>query len=144
MSKSRILCVESYLESCEIISQMLFVEKNNFDFTVTHSPARALTLVNESSFDLIIVKSRLPEMTGVELCRRLRKTKSTAPILFLTGKTRASEARVALAAGVNEYLILPVSPEKLTAKVRQLLNNAPANLPVQSGFTVGTNIASRL
>ena len=136
VSNSRILCVESYLESCELISQLLFVEKYNFDFSVTHSPNRALSLIGEQTFDLYIVKSRLPEMTGVEPCRRIRKLDSETPILFLTGKTRVSECRVALAAGVNEYLILPVNLERLTAKVKQLLNERRGNFPVQSSLTI--------
>lgn len=140
---SRILCVESYLESCELVSRMLFVEKNDFDFTITHSPARALSLISEQTFDLFIIKSRLPEMTGVELCRRIRKTNRETPILFLTGKTRESEARVALAAGVDEYLILPVSLEKLTAQVKGLLRQPEMNFPVQNSFALnGTALAS--
>ena len=144
-SNSRILAIESYFECCELISQMLFIEKYNFDFTVTHSPNRALSLIGEESFDLYIVKSRLPEMTGVELCRRIRKSDPDAAILFLTGKTRASECRVALAAGVSEYLILPVALEKLTAKIKQLLNKTPAEFHHQSSLPVnGTPLASRL
>jgi CheY-like chemotaxis protein len=143
-SNSRILAVESYMESCELISRMLFVEKHNFDFTVTHSPSRALSLIKEQSFDLYIVKSRLPEMTGVELCRRIRKADSEAPILFLTGKTRLSECRVAIAAGVSEYLILPVDLEKLTTKVKELLGKTPAQFQAQSSLPVnGTSFASR-
>jgi DNA-binding response OmpR family regulator len=144
-SNSRILCIESYLESCELISQLLFIEKHNFDFTITHSPNRALSLIGEQSFDLYIVKSRLPEMTGVELCRQIRKLDSKAPILFLTGKTRLSECRVALAAGVSEYLVLPVGLGKLTAKVKQLLEKIPDGLPLQPARPVnGTSFASRL
>ena len=145
ISNSRILCIESYLESCELISQLLFIEKHNFDFTVTHSPNRALSMISEQSFDLYIVKSRLPEMTGVELCRRIRKVDSETPILFLTGKSRISECRVALAAGVSEYLILPVSLDKLTTKVKALLNTAAAKLSAQSSRPFnGTPFASRL
>jgi PleD family two-component response regulator len=144
-SNSRILCVESYHESCELISQLLFVEKNNFDISITHSPNRALSLIGEQTFDLYIVKGRLPEMTGVELCRRIRKLDSETPILFLTGKTRVSECRIALAAGVNEFLILPVNVEKLTAKVNQLLNDRRVNFSAQSSPPVnGTSLASRL
>ena len=144
-SNSKILCVEDFLESCKLISQLLFIEKNNFDFTVTNSPNHALQLITEQTFDLYIVKSRLPEMTGVELCRRIRKTDRETPILFLTGKTRHSECRVALAAGVSEYLILPVSLDKLTGSVKKLLSPKPADfaLPVQSPFN-GTSFASRL
>ncbi|HEY8559429.1 MAG TPA: response regulator [Pyrinomonadaceae bacterium] len=144
-SNSRILAVESYLESCELVSQMLFVEKHNFDFTVTHSPNRALSLIGEEPFDLYIVKSRLPEMTGVELCRRIRKLDSETPILFLTGKSRLSECRVAIAAGVSEHLILPVSLDKLTAKVKRLLQKTTPAFPSQAAsFTNGTSFASRL
>jgi DNA-binding response OmpR family regulator len=144
-SNSRILCIESYLESCELISRLLFVEKYNFDFTVTHSPNHALSLIGEQSFDLYIIKSRLPEMTGVELCRRIRRTGSQTPILFLTGKTRAADCKVALAAGVSEYLVLPVNLERLTSKVKKLLDKTPANLPARSFFAAdGTRFASRL
>lgn len=144
-SNSRILAVESYLESCELISQLLFVEKHNFDFTVTHSPNWALSLIKEQPFDLYIVKSRLPEMTGVELCRRIRKIDKETPILFLTGKSRASECRIALAAGVNEYLILPANLEKLTAKVKNLAGQKPLAYPAQNSLSVnGTAFAQRL
>ena len=144
-SNSRILCVESYLESCELISRLLFVEKHNFDFTITHSPTRALALCGEQSFDLLIVKSRLPEMTGVEFCRRIRKTDQETPILFLTGKSRASECRVALAAGVSAYLILPVAEDALTAKVKSLLDKTPAGYHPAMGSSInGTPFASNL
>lgn len=143
-SNSKILCVESYLESCRVVSQLLFIEKNNFDFTITQSPERALSLIAEQPFDLFVIKSRLPEMTGVELCRRIRKTNRETPILFLTGKNRESEARVALAAGVDEYLILPVSLEKLTAKVKELLNKSTVKIPAQPALTSGTAFASTL
>jgi DNA-binding response OmpR family regulator len=144
-SNSRILAVESYLDCCELVSQLLFVEKHNFDFTITHSPSRALSLIAEQSFDLYIVKSRLPEMTGVELCRRIRKADADTPILFLTGRTRISECRVALAAGVNEYLILPVALEKLTSKVKELVNPVPVAFPPHSPSSLnGTPFAPRL
>ena len=144
-SNSRILCVEDFPESCKLVSQLLFIEKNNFDFTLTTSPNHALRLIGEQAFDLYVVKSRLPEMTGVELCRRIRKTDQETPILFLTGKQRLSECRVAIAAGVSEYLILPVSLDKLTRKVKELLDRTPAgfNAPPARPFN-GTSFASRL
>lgn len=143
-SNSRILCVEDFAESCKLISQLLFIEKNNFDFTVTNSPSHALRLIAEQTFDLYVIKSRLPEMTGVELCRRIRKTGQETPILFLTGKSRLSECRVAIAAGVSEYLILPVSTDKLTARVKQLLSPATDSFtpPPQHPLN-GTSFASR-
>ena len=144
-SNSRILAIEDFLESCKLISQLLFVEKNNFDFSVTNSPAHALSMISDQSFVLYIVKSRLPEMTGVELCRHIRKLDAETPILFLTGKTRLAECRVALAAGINEYLILPVPLEKLTAKVKELINNRCADFPPPSSHPVnGTAFASKL
>ena len=144
-SNSRIFCIEDFTESCKLISQLLFIEKNNYDFTVTNSPKHALELMKEQAFDLYVVKSRLPEMTGVELCRRIRKTDQETPILFLTGKSRLSECRVAIAAGVSEYLILPVSLDKLTAKVKQLLNRTPASFTPPSARPLnGTPFASTL
>lgn len=132
ISNARILCIEDYSESCRLISQLLFTEKHNLDFAVTHSPTQALSLVADQSFDLYIVKNRLPEMTGVELCRRIRKTDSETPILFLSGRMRSSDCKVALAAAVNEYLLLPVELTKLTETIKQLLNNKPVFYGLQS------------
>jgi len=142
-SNSRILCVESFLESCKLISQLLFVEKHQFDFSVTNSPSHALSMIGEQFFDLYIVKSRLPEMTGVELCRRIRKLDAESPILFLTGKTRAADCKVALAAGVTECLILPVELDRLTRKVKQLLGQTRFFLPAQDSPPLdGTSFAA--
>lgn len=71
-------------------------------------------------------------MTGVELCRRIRKTDSETPILFLSGRMRSSDCKVAPAAGVNEYLLLPVELTKLTETIKQLLNNKPVFYGLQS------------
>jgi DNA-binding response OmpR family regulator len=132
VSNARILCIEDYSESCRLISQLLFTEKYDLDFTVTHSPIQALSLIAGQSFDLYIVKGRLPEMTGVELCRRIRKTDQDTPILFLSGRMRSSDCKVALAAGVNEYLVLPVELDIVTEAVKQLLNNKPVFYDAQS------------
>ena len=125
ISNARILCIEDYSESCRLISQLLFTEKYNLDFTVTHSPAQALKLAAAQSFDLYIVKSRLPEMTGVEFCRRIRKTDKETPILFLSSRMRSSDCKVALAAGVDEFLVLPVDPGRLAEKVKGFLKKSP-------------------
>lgn len=136
-SNSRILCVESYLDLGKLINQLIFIEKRNFNFFITHSPNRALSMISRQSFDLYIVKGRLPGMTGVELCRHIRKTDSKTPILFLTGKTRISDCKMAVMAGANEYLILPIYLDELTAKIKQLLNKTPANFLAQFSASFG-------
>jgi CheY-like chemotaxis protein len=124
-SRTRILCIADYTESCRLIDELLFTEKFNLDFTVTQSPRQALSLIAGESFDLFLVKSRLPEMTGVELCRRIRKIDQETPILFLSGGTRSSDCQVALAAGVNRYLMSPFSLAKLAETVKDLVSGSP-------------------
>jgi DNA-binding response OmpR family regulator len=144
-SNSRIFCLEDFNESSNLISRLLFIEKDIFNFTVTNSPDHALKLINEQAFDLYVVKNRLPEMSGVELCRRIREADSETPILFLTDESNLSECPDAIEAGVSECLILPASLDKLIRRIKQLLNPTPAGFTPQSRHLFGgTSFASNL
>lgn len=121
----RILYVEDYQDSCELVEQMLWVEKYECDFTVAKTPTRALSLIEKEPFDLYILEYRLPEMTGVELCRRIRKADSQTPILFFTVVSRSDDRNVAIAAGANEYLLKPYDLPNLVDTVKRLLSTNP-------------------
>lgn len=69
--------------------------------------AQALSLMQTERFDLCLLDSRLPDLDGFELCRRLRALNSHTPILFFSGDAYESDKTKGLAAGANAYLTKP-------------------------------------
>ena len=69
--------------------------------------AQALSLMQTESFDLCLLDSRLPDLDGFELCRRMRALNSHTPILFFSGDAFESDKTKGLAAGANAYLTKP-------------------------------------
>lgn len=81
----------------------------------------ALVLLRTESFDLVLLDWTLPDFTGVELCRRLRRSANTTPVLMLTARDDVDERVQALDAGVDDYLTKPFNLKELHARVRAQL-----------------------
>lgn len=80
-----------------------------------------LTLVE--SPDLVLFDVRMPKMTGYEACRKLKQNPQTKhiPVIFLSAKGQENEIEQGLAAGAEEYLLKPFSPEQLNEQIRAIL-----------------------
>jgi len=77
-----------------------------------------LSLARESTPDLIILDWMLPGISGVEICRRLRATGNSIPIILLTAKDEVSDRVAGLDAGADDYVVKPFSIEELLARIR--------------------------
>jgi DNA-binding response OmpR family regulator len=98
----------------------------------------ALARVRSVPPDLVVLDLMLPEMDGLEVCRRLRGDPATAslPLIMLTAKTDEVDRIVGLELGADDYLAKPFSPKELVARVRAVLRRArPA--PISRPITVG-------
>jgi len=88
--------------------------------------AQALTHAMRESPDLIVLDIGLPEMDGLEVCRRIR-ARSQTPILFLTARADEVDRIVGLELGADDYVTKPFSPRELVARVHAILKRlAPA------------------
>jgi two-component system response regulator MprA len=81
----------------------------------------ALTRIRESPWDLVLLDWTLPDFSGVEVCRRMRASGLSTPVLMLTARDAVSERVEALDAGADDYLTKPFSIEELLARVRARL-----------------------
>jgi phosphate regulon transcriptional regulator PhoB len=98
----------------------------------------ALARVRAALPDLVVLDLMLPEMDGLEVCRRLRGDPSTAtlPLIMLTAKADEVDRIVGLELGADDYLAKPFSPKELVARVRAVLRRArpgPVTHPVSVG-----------
>lgn len=89
-----------------------------YQVTVTHSGMEGLTAAREHTPDLIILDVGLPDISGLEVCRRLRKTGSKIPMVLLTAKGELDDRVAGLDAGADDYVVKPFSIEELLARIR--------------------------
>ena len=81
---------------------------------------KGFTMAKEQEYDLIILDIMLPEMNGFEVCRQLRQTGITTPILILTAKSQEVDKVLGLELGADDYVTKPFSPRELLARVNAL------------------------
>lgn len=94
----------------------LMVHLTGFDCEIVYTvtPSEGLNLINKQPFDLFLLESRLPEMSGVEVCHLIRQTDAETPIVFFTVMARDIDRREAVAAGASEYLVKPNDLDRVT------------------------------
>lgn len=90
----------------------------------------ALDLVNE--YDILLLDWMLPGVSGIEICRNVRKVNKRVPIIFLTAKDTVDDTVFGLETGANDYLKKPFAFEELLARIRVLMRNSTGE---QSLFT---------
>src|SRR6478752_1976267 len=85
--------------------------------------------------DAVVLDVLMPEMDGIELCRRIRASGDTTPILMLTARETVSDRVAGLDAGADDYLVKPFALKELLARLRALLRRRAADgaQPLQFG-----------
>ena len=81
----------------------------------------ALDVLARNPVDAVVLDVLMPQMDGVELCRRIRATGDTTPILMLTARETVSDRVAGLDAGADDYLVKPFALRELLARLRALL-----------------------
>ena len=94
-----------------------------FDVISVPSGEDAFTMAVDQSPHLIILDVMMPGQGGIETCRKLKEDERTAniPVILLTAKSSREDRNAGLAAGANEYITKPFSPQKVIEKVQDLL-----------------------
>jgi len=119
-SSAVVLVVEDDAETRQMLSVILGTE--GFSVLEAATAAEALKLA-QSGPDLVILDWILPDISGIEVCRRLREN-STIPILMLTGRSDTADKVLGLNIGADDYMAKPFEPGELIARVRALLRRA--------------------
>jgi pilus assembly protein CpaE len=136
----KILVVDDDLDGLKLIGLML--QRNGYEVAAANSGGQALAKAQNERPDLIILDVMMPDMSGYEVCRRLRKNPDTKsiPIIMFTAKTLIDDKVAGFEAGADDYLTKPTHPAELASRVKAILarnvtqrpsNNAPR------GTTIG-------
>ena len=117
----RILIVDDDRDTCELMSLMLRLENDRYEVVSANNAADALALMRDDPFDIYILDSLLPDMSGIELCAKIRQTDRRTPIVFYSGRAESRYINLAKSAGADKYLIKPNDLESFTETVREYL-----------------------
>jgi DNA-binding response OmpR family regulator len=92
----------------------------------------------EVGFDFVLLDLGLPDLDGIEVCRRLRAALPSAVLVILTARSEEMDVVVGLEAGADDYLTKPVRLRELLARVGAHLRRGPATAANRPAITVGT------
>ncbi len=99
------------------------LEEEYFAVDVAYDGKTGLDMALINEYDLLIVDWMIPALSGIEVCRQVRKAGSTVPILFLTAKDTLEDVVFGLDAGANDYIKKPFEFEELLARIRVQLRD---------------------
>jgi two-component system, OmpR family, alkaline phosphatase synthesis response regulator PhoP len=112
-----------------------FLRKDGFEVKATASGREALALVKSEQPSLVVLDLMLPDLDGMEVCRRIRET-SDLPVLMLTARDDDLDKIAGLDAGADDYLTKPFNPAELVARVRAILRRSSTDRPIGEGRTL--------
>jgi two-component system response regulator MprA len=99
----------------------LVLDLNGFEVTTACDGREAIRTLIETPPDAVVLDVLMPEIDGLEVCRRMRAAGDRTPVLMLTARAEVSERVEGLEAGADDYLAKPFAREELVARLRALL-----------------------
>jgi two-component system OmpR family response regulator len=129
MSTNTILIVEDDRTLVDVLRYNLV--KEGYNVLIAGDGEGALKLTRTEEPDLVLLDIMLPGMSGLEVCRILRK-ETNVPILMLTARTDEIDKVVGLEVGADDYVTKPFSLRELMARVRAMLRRAEMTVPKPS------------
>ena len=133
MAKTQLLLAEDDVALAELLTYRL--EREQFEVRHTPSGEEALVLAQEMVPDIVLLDWMLEELSGIEVCRRLRRSPELAnlPIIMLTARGEETDRVRWLETGADDYITKPFSPLELIARVKAVLRRVR---PALAGLTL--------
>jgi two-component system alkaline phosphatase synthesis response regulator PhoP len=116
-----VLVVEDESSIASFVS--LYLKNAGYSVRTAATGSEALSQAANSDTSLIILDLMLPDIDGIEVCRRIRKS-SDVPILMLTARDEDVDKIIGLEVGADDYLTKPFNPRELVARVKSILRRA--------------------
>ena len=123
----KILVVDDEKKVLEVVEA--YLKKDGYDTYTADSGTKALERFRTVNPDLIILDLMLPDLSGEEICRIIRR-ESRIPIIMLTAKSHEEDRISGISMGADDYLVKPFSPRELVVRVRAILRRVSLSEPL--------------
>ncbi len=134
MSRRTILVVDDEPKLVEIVRR--YLEHDGYRVVIAGDGREALERFERTRPDLVVLDLMLPEIDGLEVCRRLRQT-SDVPIIMLTARAEEVDEQIGLELGADDYVAKPFSPRTLLARVRSVLRRSATAEGGEAALSLG-------
>lgn len=121
MERKKVLLIEDEVKLARFVELELRYE--GYEVSVCHEGREGLQKAMEDSYDMILLDLMLPGLSGIEICRRVRKF-SQVPIIMITAKDETMDKVAGLDSGADDYLTKPFAIEELLARMRVAFKHA--------------------
>jgi DNA-binding response OmpR family regulator len=124
VAEAQILVTEDDSDILELIVYSL--ENDGYKVFMARTAAEAMSVLADEIVDLAILDVMLPDMSGTDLCRRMKQNDRLAniPVLFVTAKTEETDKLIGFKVGADDYLTKPFSPRELVARANALIKRS--------------------
>ena len=123
--KPRILVVED-LEDARTMLQLLLAISLKLPVDTAVDGADGLRMLTDAPYSVVVTDLRMPNLNGMQLINEIERRKIPVTIIVTTGHGNQAEANEAMEHGAHDFMIKPVDPEKLIAKIRRILREKVA------------------
>jgi DNA-binding response OmpR family regulator len=114
------------------------LEFERYEVTCADNGANGLSLMLSEPFDLVLLDVMMPEMSGLDVCKKARAAGIETPIIFLTAKGEEIDKVVGLELGSDDYITKPFSVRELLARIKAVLRRkSPVKDKTEGGVRVG-------
>lgn len=133
----KILIIEDETDIVNLLTH--YLGKEGYVVHCANDGISGLQLIRREKLDLIILDLMLPELDGLEVCKKLRSSTETAhlPILIVTAKGEELDKIVGLELGADDYMTKPFSPKELVARVKALLRRSEQQYRKPASYIYG-------
>ena len=130
----KILVVDDEKRIVEILQA--YLERDGYRVIAAYDGRSALELARSNSPDLVILDLMLPEVSGWDVCRELRR-ESDVPIIMLTARDDTTDKIIGLELGADDYVTKPFEPKEIISRVRAVLRRSEGTAVSKSTLNVG-------
>lgn len=131
----KILIVEDEPKVASFIKKGL--EENQFEAEIVYDGISAERVSQMYKYDLYILDIIIPGISGLDLCRKLKKANSNTPVLMLSALGTTDDKLIGFESGANDYLVKPFEFRELLARVKVLLRMSNMSAPAEESLTAG-------
>jgi two-component system phosphate regulon response regulator PhoB len=121
MPNDKLLIVDDDLDTLELLQ--LALEKEGYQCHIASKGVEALEILSRNTVDLLILDVMLPDMSGLEVCKKIKQDKkwTSLPIILLTGRTGDNDKVVGLELGAEDYIIKPYNYKEVSLRIQKIL-----------------------
>jgi DNA-binding response OmpR family regulator len=133
LKKYRLVVIDDHFDTLELLNYNLANE--GYEVKKFHNAVDALQYITQDNTDMVITDWMLPEMDGLELCKKMKQSPVTReiPLMMITCKGDEIDVVTALEVGVEDYLIKPFRMREMLTRVKKILRRQPSELPLNAG-----------